>query len=154
MLLSRANAAALPGAIIVITDGLVKLSENREQLASVIAHEFGHVERRHTLRHMIQDAGILALLAVVSDSIQSVMVLGSLPTLLASRRYSREMETEADTFALNWLKSEGIDCTHFARMLERWSMQRQGPRNGEVLSYGATHPDVKSRIERALAAAR
>src|SRR5712671_266193 len=45
-----ANAFALPGGTIVMTDALVKLAKTDEQIVAVLAHEVGHVRHRHGLR--------------------------------------------------------------------------------------------------------
>lgn len=138
-----ANALALPGGTVVVTDGLVHLSKNQEELAGVLAHEFGHLERRHVLRSALQNAGILAAAGALLGDASSVVVFGSLPALLASLKYSRDMETEADDFALNWLRSRGIPPEQLAGILERLSAQ---PNAQQIFSYLSTHPDPELRI--------
>lgn len=139
-----ANAFVLPGAILVVTDDLVNLVQNPEQLACVLAHEFGHLEHRHALRHALQGAGLRAIVGAMFGDASSAPALGSLPTLLAQLKYSREMESEADDFALRWLKSEHIAGEHFARILELLAAQSE---DGEGVSYLSTHPDMMSRLE-------
>ena len=51
-----ANAFALPSGTVIITDQLVELANNDEQLLSILAHEVGHVELRHGLKHVIQSS--------------------------------------------------------------------------------------------------
>jgi predicted Zn-dependent protease len=50
------NAFALPGGYIGINSGLVVASEDESELASVIAHEIGHVQQRHIARGMTQQS--------------------------------------------------------------------------------------------------
>ena len=45
-----ANAFALPGGIIVVTDDLVKIAKSDDEVLGVLAHELGHVRHRHTMR--------------------------------------------------------------------------------------------------------
>ena len=75
-----ANAFALPGGIMVVTDGLVKLAKNDQEIIAVLAHELGHVKQRHAFRQSIQGtlAGLI-LAAVTGD----VSAMGSgLPAVL------------------------------------------------------------------------
>jgi Zn-dependent protease with chaperone function len=40
----------------VVTDGLVELARNNDEIAAVLAHEVGHVKLRHGLRHVLQNS--------------------------------------------------------------------------------------------------
>jgi Zn-dependent protease with chaperone function len=62
------NALALPSGIVVITDALVNLSKNNNELVAVLAHEIGHLEQRHELRRLLQGSatGVL-LIAITGD---------------------------------------------------------------------------------------
>ena len=51
-----ANAFALPGGIVLVTDDLVEIVESDEELLAVIAHEVGHVHHRHLMRTILQDS--------------------------------------------------------------------------------------------------
>ncbi len=57
-----ANAFALPGGKIVMTDGIVKAAADKglpdDALVGVLAHEIGHVVHRHTTR-MVVEQGVL-----------------------------------------------------------------------------------------------
>ena len=55
-----ANAFALPGGTIVVTDELVELAGSPRAVAAVVAHEMGHVHHRHGLRQLIQSSAIAA----------------------------------------------------------------------------------------------
>ncbi|MFN3568236.1 MAG: M48 family metalloprotease, partial [Caldimicrobium sp.] len=41
------NAFALPGGPVVITRGIFLTLENEDELAGILGHEIGHIERRH-----------------------------------------------------------------------------------------------------------
>ena len=58
-----ANAFALPDGTIVVTDALVHLAENDEELLAVLAHEIGHVVHHHALRSVMQNSAVALLLA-------------------------------------------------------------------------------------------
>jgi predicted Zn-dependent protease len=48
------NAFALPGGFIAVHSGLVLAAQNESELASVVAHEIGHVSQRHIARMLGQ----------------------------------------------------------------------------------------------------
>ncbi len=51
-----ANAFALPGGIVIVTDQLMQLAEHDDEILAVLAHEIGHVKHRHVLRGLPQDS--------------------------------------------------------------------------------------------------
>ena len=119
-----ANAFALPGGIMVVTDEIVTLSKNDTEIIAVLAHELGHVKQRHAFRQSLQ--GVLSglILAAITGDVSSV---GSgLPAALMQMRYSREHETEADIFALNALQKACLPTKAFADILQRLHNQAFG----------------------------
>jgi Zn-dependent protease with chaperone function len=147
-----ANAFALPGGIIVMTDALVGLADNDEQVAAVLAHEIGHVRARHGLRIGIQAAGVAALTAALfGDALSITGLATSLPAVLLQTGYSRGLEAEADEYAFARLKALGHSPTAFADILER--MDGKTSSSGSAgADYFSTHPATRQRIERARAA--
>lgn len=147
-----ANAFALPGGTIVITDGLVKLAENDAQISAVLAHEIGHVRRHHGLRLAIQAAGLAALIATLAGDAVSITGLAvTLPTALLQSGYSRQFEDEADSYAFQRLKEIGSSPKYFAQILARMQEQRnRSAETGKGFGYLSTHPATAERIERAL----
>ena len=59
-----ANAFALPAGQIIMTDELVELAENDDQIYAGLLHEMGHVEMKHGIRRLLNDAGVAALIAL------------------------------------------------------------------------------------------
>ena len=55
------NAFATPGGYIFVTKGLVMRMHNEAELAGVLAHEIGHVLRKHHLHAAQKAAGFSAL---------------------------------------------------------------------------------------------
>lgn len=146
-----ANAVALPGGIIVITDGMMKLTDSPDEALAVLAHETGHVELRHTLRHALQDSGVAATIAALTGDAASLSsVVTGLPVLLAQANYSRDFETAADTYAFELLKRRGVAPVNFAVVMEKLE-QKRNEKAGN-LSFLASHPPTPERISRARAA--
>jgi predicted Zn-dependent protease len=148
-----ANAFALPGGTIVITDAMVEVAASREEVLAVLAHEIGHVERRHTMRHMLQDSAVaVGVAAITSDAASLSVAVAGLPTVLARARYSREFESEADEYAFRLLKEHGLSPEAFAALMERLAA-KQGD-GGQALAFLSSHPVTSERIRRAREAAR
>ena len=116
-----ANAFALPGGVMVVTDELVTLSKNDTEIIAVLAHELGHVKQRHAFRQSIQ--GVLSglILAAITGDVSSVA--SGLPAALMQMRYSRAHETEADVFALSALQKACLPPRAFADILQRLDTQ-------------------------------
>lgn len=65
------NAFALPDGTIVMTDQLVMLSSNKQELLSVLAHEIGHIKNRHAIRMVLQDSAMLLVLTTLTGDATS-----------------------------------------------------------------------------------
>jgi len=145
------NALALPGGAVVITDAMVNEAGSLEEIAAVLAHEIGHVERRHTLRTLLQGSAVAVVVATITADAASLSVaVAGLPALLAQAKYSREFETEADEFAFQLLKQHGRSPEAFATLMERLAGEGDVERSYAFLS---THPMTAERVQRARAAA-
>lgn len=96
-----ANAFALPGGHIVVTDQLLDALKNENEILAVLSHESGHVFEYHGLRNIIHSLGTAAVIsAVIGDaSWIAELVLVSVPTLMGQLSYSRELEQSADEYA-------------------------------------------------------
>ena len=142
-----ANAIALPSGIIVVTDDLVQLAKNNDELIAVLAHEIGHLKYRHALRRLLQDSATALIIAAITGDITSVTALAAaLPTALLQAKYSRDFEREADEYALEYLKGRGIAPDSFAGILLR--MEKQKPAARDVPNYLSTHPATRERVDR------
>lgn len=147
------NAFALPGGTIVITDQMVERAELPEEVYAILAHEIGHVERRHALRHILQNSVIAVVAATVtSDAASLTLAVSGLPVVLAQARYSRRFETEADDYGFALLERHAMSPAHFANFLERLSAEGDSALESR-LSFLSTHPVTAERIARARAAA-
>lgn len=153
-----ANAFALPGGAVVMTDALVKLAKNDDQISAVLAHEIGHVRGRHGLRMTLQAAGLAALAAALFGDATSITSLATaLPATLLQSGYSRALETEADDYAFQRLREIGLSPKSFAEMMTLLESSRGAGKSGksrDPSDYFSTHPATAKRIERALAAPR
>jgi len=147
------NAFALPGGIIVITDEMVLITKSPGEALAVLAHEIGHVELRHALRHVLQDSAVATVAATLTGDVSTLtLAVSGLPVLLAQARYSREFEAEADNYAYDLLKQHNLSPELFASLMERLSEKHRA--NDKSWSFISSHPVTEDRIARARAAAR
>lgn len=142
------NAFALPDGSVVVTDELVELAKSDDEVMAVLAHEIGHIHHRHSLRMALESSAVVLLLSTyLGDVTQLTTLSAALPAIYAQAHYSRELETEADTFALQYLKENGISRRSFADILRALEAASDAePQHG--LQYLASHPPTRERIAR------
>lgn len=138
-----ANAMALPDGTIIITDQLVRLAANDEEILAVLAHELGHVQRRHGLRMLIQGSIVAFVVSFYLGDVSSVAT--GLPTLLLQANYSREHEREADQYGAAMLRANGLSPRRLGDMLAKLeASHRAKSRKGDKGSKDAAEPEVSS----------
>ena len=136
-----ANAFALPGGYVVMTDELVALAKNDDEIIAVLAHELGHVKERHAFRQTLQ--GTISGLIVIAITGDVSSIASGLPAAMLNLSYSRELESDADQYALQALKTACIPSKSFATLLLRLEKSHGGTYMPEMVS---SHPDTKARI--------
>lgn len=136
-----ANAFALPGGYLVMTDELVKLAKDDNEIIAVLAHELGHVKGRHALRQALQ--GTISGLIVIAITGDASSIAAGLPALVLNMSYTRGLETDADHYALQSLKTACIPTKFFATLLLKLEKSHGELSVPEMIS---SHPDTKSRI--------
>ncbi|HEY6893736.1 MAG TPA: M48 family metallopeptidase [Rhodanobacteraceae bacterium] len=148
-----ANAFAIPGGTVVVTDQLVrKLGDDRE-FDAVVAHEIGHQQRRHALRQTLRGSMVAIVAAFFAGDVSSAgAVVVAVPTFLLTSHYSREFEDEADRYAFDLLAQHGESPHWFAEAM-RVLQAARASRTRSHLAYLSSHPDTADRIGEAEAAA-
>jgi len=146
-----ANAFALPGGLLVMTDDMVELAGKNglgdEALMGVFAHEAGHVLYRHGTRRVIELGVLNAGAALVLGDISGVATTGA--TLLAALAYSRDHEREADCFAITMMLASGQPLAPMADLLLAADKAHSGSRDAgtSALDWLRTHPDTGGRAQ-------
>jgi len=116
----QANAFALPNGTIVFTDELINLAENNLEIASIMLHEAGHVKHHHSLRSTIQQFSLAMFVMVVSGDVStSSSIVSAIPLMLVESGYSQKMESEADSFSLDYMLKHNINPIHFVAIMEK-----------------------------------
>ena len=149
------NAVAFPGGPIVVTDELVELLANPDEVLSVIAHELAHIELRHSLRGVIEVVGfsILAVLLFGADEgvIEEMAAIAAGVITLEGRR---NYEKEADLAAIEYLSSIDRDPRHMLNVITKLSAYFCAAAEGDLimdcesdgLDWFSTHPTNADRI--------
>lgn len=138
------NAFALPSGLVIMTDSLVRLSGNHDELAGIFRHEIAHIENRHGMRTIFQNAGIFLLVsAVVGDVASITSVAASFPTLLAETGYSRTFEKEADEAAGLYFLENGQSTKPYRDILTKITKTMPDSPGNAWLS---THPGTRERV--------
>ena len=142
-----ANAFALPDGTIVVTDQLVKLAGDDEEILAVLAHELGHVHRRHSLRMLIQGSIVGVVVAWYIGDVSNVAA--GLPTLLLEAGYSRDHEREADDYAAALFRYNGLPPSRLADMLEKLEAAHGGRPDDPkgAMDYLSSHPASRERMD-------
>ncbi len=150
------NGLAAPDGRIFITRGFYdryrRGEVSAEELASVIAHELGHVALGHARRRMIDFSGQNALRTALGMLLSRLvpgigMYIAGLLTSLLSARLSREDEYEADAYATALLLKAGIGTAPQISMFEKLDAMSAG-HAGPVPAWLMSHPRTGDRIRR------
>jgi predicted Zn-dependent protease len=155
------NAFALPNGQLYITRGLIALANDKAELASVLAHEMGHVIARHAAIREEQAKQVAVISHVVTDLLSDPQTgaLALAKSKLTLAAFSRAQEFEADGIGVGISARAGFDPYGASRFLN--DMQRNAdvksagnnpdPRAADFLSG---HPATPERVKNALANAR
>jgi len=174
----QANAFALPNGTIVFTDELINLAANNMEVASIMLHEAGHLKHRHSLRSTVQQFSLAMFVMVISGDVStSSSIVTAIPLMLVESGFSQEMESEADTFSLDYMLKHNISPKYFVTMMEKLEASysdaytkclKESPKDVDknkcieksivakkgsgdtkkITDYFSTHPNVKERIKR------
>ena len=143
--LEMVNAFALPGGQIVLTRGFLRFVESPDEVAGVLAHEIGHVVRRHTTSAVIEALGLAFLFGVMLGD-PGTAAIGSAGEILVGLGFRREAEMEADASAIELLERAGMSTRGLADFFDR--LDRKMGDMPEIPHMLSTHPPDESRRER------
>ncbi|MBF0549435.1 MAG: M48 family metalloprotease [Deltaproteobacteria bacterium] len=148
------NAFAAPGGYVFIFTGIILLSENESQLASVIAHELGHVVERHIAKRIekstkVNIASAIGMLAglLIGGPVAGALMVGSMAANVQTQlMYSRADEEEADFMGLTFMTAAGYNSAAMPEMMKRMGHETKWLGSSNVPTYLLTHPDTQDRM--------
>lgn len=142
------NAFAMPGGRISVFSETIRKAQNYEELVGILAHEAGHVERRHGMQQLSQYLTIRVVLALafgMTDDATMVSTLADTGALLLLLKNSRDHERDADHYAAEKLAHAGISSKAIRKFFERISKEH-AKEIEKVPSFVLTHPNDKDRV--------
>jgi beta-barrel assembly-enhancing protease len=152
------NAYAFPGGSIAATRGILLSLDNEAELASLLGHELGHVNARHTAQQMTKGTlvqtlvGGLAAVAGTRGQLAGQLAgqLGMLGAGALLANYSRDHEREADALGLRYMTAAGYGADGFVSLMDKLrAMNKHNP--GAIELMFATHPMSEERYRTAVA---
>lgn len=154
------NAFALPTGQLYVTRGLLALSNDQAELASVLAHEIAHVIARHAAirEDQVRQAAIVSRVVtdVLNDPQMGALALAKSKIALAS--FSRAQELEADAIGVGLASRAGFDpygATRFLTGMGRNAELRATAQNGDhAVDFLSSHPSTPDRVRNAQSSAR
>ena len=148
---SAINAFAAPAGYIYIYAGTIVNARNVSELAGVIAHEIGHVARRHIANNftravsmdVFRQVGIVAA-EVTGGSLvgNAVQVVGDWAGMGYLNTFTRKAEHEADSFAVKLMFKAGYDPRGLTAFFEILNADGRS----SVPEFLRSHPMTSVRI--------
>lgn len=146
------NGLATDTGEIYVTQGFIDAFQRgavtAQELASVAAHELGHLALGHLRRRARQVGGAQALHMVLGAVLSRVIpffgwIVSGWLLQMFTASLSRKDEFEADAYATALMVRSGIGAEHQARLLEK--LPALIPGAGDPRSWLASHPPTDER---------
>ena len=149
------NAFALPGGFFFVNRGLLLAADNEAELAGVMAHEIAHVAARHAMENQGKGAlinyGALAGIIFGGPILSPILQQGGgLMAGLASLKFSRGAENEADSLGVQYLYASGYDPRAMSTMFEKLAAKNKKTPNS-LSKLFSSHPQSVERRDSSLA---
>ncbi|MBC8101478.1 MAG: M48 family metalloprotease [Cytophagales bacterium] len=143
-----ANAFTLPGGGVFVTRGLLDSVDSDDELAAVLAHETGHVAKKHAIQQIEGNLlFVVAGLTLRRTGNEDAAAAASVYNLFRALNKSREMEAQADEEGIAFAYEAGYDPHGLIEFFNGIA----GGRPSFLDTYLATHPAPSKRIEAARA---
>jgi Zn-dependent protease with chaperone function len=137
------NAFTLPGHKVVINRGMLRNARDGDEVASVLAHEFGHVLNDHVFRGAIRRSLPSLLTAMLSKTV------GGMPQaadMVIDKAYSRQFERDADATGLILIQRAGIPAKAWEDLFKRMDDNFAGDKKNHFAEFIEDHPEMQERI--------
>jgi predicted Zn-dependent protease len=142
---SQVNSFATLGGFVYVNEGLVDFVQSDDELASVIGHETGHIERRHVITANSK-AEILNILFGIASIFSPILYeFGGLAEAGIMAKVSREDELQADRYGLQLMSRAGYDPESMVTMMAHLGVLQED-HSDAVSKYLEDHPDPSARV--------
>lgn len=148
------NAFAAPGGFVLVTTGLLRLLDNEDELAGVLAHEIAHVTRQHHYQAVIRQRNAEAAMKGLQDDLgkdaAEFATLTRASAVLYARGLDKNLEYEADMIGVQLMTIAGYDPSAHLSVLEK--LHIAGSNDSRMTLLVSTHPSARERIDYLIAA--
>ena len=142
---SQVNSFATVGGFVYVNEGLIDFVQSDDELAGVMGHETGHIERRHVLTANSK-AEILDILFGIASIFSPILYeFGGLAEAGTDGKVSREDEIQADRYGLLLMSRAGYDPEAMVTIMAHLGVL-QDEHDDAVSKYLEDHPDPKARV--------
>lgn len=121
------NAFAIKGGFVHVNMGLLNFVTADDQLAATLGHEMGHVELHHVTKSDNTNAILAILEGILSIVSGPAGLLSSIGGELASDKFSRVDELQADHYGLDLMAKAGFDPHAAVDVMYGLGSQDPGP---------------------------
>ena len=146
------NAWAMPGGKIAFNRGLLYELNSEAELAAVMGHEMVHAAARHGAKSMergmlMQGAMIAVGIGAQNTNYANLIVGGAkLSSQLATSKYGRDAESEADLYGMQYMKRAGYDPTAAVTLQETFVRLSADKKSSFIDGLFASHPPSPERV--------
>ena len=139
------NSFATLGGYVYINEGLIDFVQSDDELAGVMGHETGHIERRHVLTSQAKLTGLNILFGIAALFSPIMYEFGNLMEAGAYAKIERADELQADRTGLQLMSRAGYDPDAMKTMLEHLTILGED-HNDLVNKYLQDHPNPGDRV--------
>ncbi len=144
---SGANAFMLPDGTLILTDELVLLAKNDDAIAAVMLHEMGHHYHRHGMQMLVRSSVSTLLLMWMMGDVSGIGdTLLQSAVFLDQMRFSRNMEREADAFAMAGMRQQQRPLDAMIQIFQALKESAKPDVPGSA-AWLSTHPSMEERLE-------
>ena len=149
----QVNAWCMPGGKVVVYTGILKMAQNDDQLATVMAHEVSHALARHGAERMshqqissgLQQVGTILLGATAPEYTNAFNLAYGVGTKYGVMLpYGRNHEHEADEIGIHLMQKAGYDIHEAPKFWQ--NMKKANP--NAPMEFLSTHPSDDNRIKK------
>ena len=149
------NAFACADGSIRVYSGLMDVMSDDEVLG-VIGHEIGHVAHQDTknaFKNALQTAALMDVIASTGSTAAALTdsQFGAIAQNLASAKYSKSQENNADDYGYDFLKKHGKNPAAMVKSFQKLKQMEDASgsnRTAGMAQLFSTHPDINKRISR------
>lgn len=139
------NAMSLPGGNVIVTTGLLEMTDQAEELLGVFAHEFAHERKRHVFQEWLSAGGPwLVLQILMSDRNGRLNLMSDISGVLIMQSFSQKHEREADDVGFDYLVAANVNPHGMIEALTKLKVG-EGFNPGALEAF-SSHPATEKRI--------